>query len=93
MNIALNDTAHQAIFVQLSGKKYPYSPWQNGKVKRGHREDGKILYGRKVFTSEKEFIKQVENMEQDITVQQIRRMTSNAQTKLYQNSSQCVTYV
>lgn len=60
MNIALNDTAHQAILVQLSGKKYPYSPWQNGKVKKGHREDGKILYSRKVFTSEKEFIKQVE---------------------------------
>ncbi len=37
----------------------PYSPWQNGKVERSHREDGKILYGRKVFTSEKELIKQV----------------------------------
>lgn len=37
----------------------PYSPWQNGKVERSHREDGKILYGRKVFTSEKEPIKQV----------------------------------
>ena len=22
----------------------PYSPWQNGKVERSHREDGKILY-------------------------------------------------
>ena len=32
----------------------PYSPWQNGKVERSHREDGKILYGREVFTSEKE---------------------------------------
>ena len=37
----------------------PYSPWQNGKVERSHREDGKILYSRKVFTSEKELIKQV----------------------------------
>ena len=37
----------------------PYSPWQNGKVERSHREDGKILYGRKVFTSEKELIRQV----------------------------------
>lgn len=37
----------------------PYSPWQNGKVERSHREDGKILYGRKVFTSEKDLIKQV----------------------------------
>ncbi|WP_373729201.1 integrase core domain-containing protein, partial [Bacteroides heparinolyticus] len=32
----------------------PYSPWQNGKVERSHREDGKILYARKVFTSEKQ---------------------------------------
>ena len=29
-------------------------PWQNGKVERSHREDGKILYGRKIFRSEKE---------------------------------------
>lgn len=29
----------------------PYSPWQNGKVERSHREDGKILYNRTVFTS------------------------------------------
>lgn len=41
----------------------PYSPWQNGKVERSHREDGKILYGRKVFTSEKELKKQVEKHE------------------------------
>ena len=27
----------------------PYSPWQNGKVERSHREDGKIFYGRKAF--------------------------------------------
>ena len=32
----------------------PYSPWQNGKVERSHSEDGKILYGRKIFRSEKE---------------------------------------
>lgn len=33
----------------------PYSPLQqNGKEERSRREDGKILYGRKVFTSEKE---------------------------------------
>ena len=30
----------------------PYSPWQNGKVERSHREDGKILYSRR-FYSEK----------------------------------------
>ena len=32
----------------------PYSSWQNRKVERSHREDGKILYGRKIFRSEKE---------------------------------------
>ena len=37
----------------------PYSPWQNGKVERSHRKDGKILYGREVFTSEKELKKKV----------------------------------
>ncbi len=37
----------------------PYSPWQNGKIERSHREDGKILYGRKIFTSERELIRQV----------------------------------
>ena len=41
----------------------PYSPWQNGKVERSHREDGKILYGRKVFNSEKELRKQVQKHE------------------------------
>ena len=41
----------------------PYSPWQNGKVERSQREDGKILYGRKVVTSEKELRKQVSKHE------------------------------
>ena len=41
----------------------PYSPWQNGKVERSHREDGKILYGRKAFTSRKELIQQVKKHE------------------------------
>ena len=42
----------------------PYSPWQNGKVERSHREDGKILYGRKAFTSEKELKEQVRRHEE-----------------------------
>lgn len=29
----------------------PYSPWQNGKVERSHREDGKILYSKEIFYS------------------------------------------
>lgn len=52
----------------------PYSPWQNGKVERSHREDGKILYKRKIFTSEKELIKQVEKHE--------KRYNSTAKTSL-----------
>lgn len=41
----------------------PYSPWQNGKVERSHREDGKILYGRHVFRSYKELIIKVSKHE------------------------------
>lgn len=52
----------------------PYSPWQNGKVERSHREDGKILYSRKVFTSEKELIRQVAKHE--------KRYNSTAKTVL-----------
>lgn len=37
----------------------PYSPWQNGKVERSHREDSKIMYNRKIFTREKDLIKQI----------------------------------
>lgn len=37
----------------------PYSPWQNGKVERSHREDGKILYNGTIFRSEKELIEKV----------------------------------
>ena len=41
----------------------PYSPWQNGKVERSHREDGKILYSQKIFRSEKELIEEVKKHE------------------------------
>lgn len=51
-----------------------YSPWQNGKVERSHREDGKILYGRKDFTSEKELIQQARKHE--------RRYNSTAKISL-----------
>ena len=37
----------------------PYSPWQNGKVERSHREDGKILYNRTKFSSLKELKEKV----------------------------------
>jgi len=41
----------------------PYSPWQNGKVERSHREDGKILYNRHIFTRKKDLIRQVKKHE------------------------------
>ena len=31
----------------------PYSPWQNGKVERSHREDGKIVYNKKYLQEKK----------------------------------------
>ena len=37
----------------------PYSPWQNGKVERSHREDQKILYGCMTFTSKKMLLEKV----------------------------------
>lgn len=37
----------------------PYSPWQNGKVERSHREDEKIFYQTQVFTSERELLVKV----------------------------------
>ena len=48
----------------------PYSPWQNGKVERSHREDRKILYNKKAFIGKKELIKKWQNMKEDITSQQ-----------------------
>lgn len=37
----------------------PYSPWQNGKVERSHREDSKILYANNKFYSKTELINAV----------------------------------
>ena len=61
----------------------PYSPWQNGKVERSHREDEKILYKRKVFTSEKELKSQVAKHE--------RRYNKTAKISLnFKNPNQIV---
>lgn len=38
-------------------KTRPYSPWQNGKVERSHREDGENFYSKHVFKSYEEMIK------------------------------------
>lgn len=38
----------------------PYSPWQNGKVERSHREDQKILYQGNTFFSERDLKRQVD---------------------------------
>ena len=40
--------AHTEDELHLIRKIRPYSPWQNGKVGRSHREDGKILYNRSI---------------------------------------------
>lgn len=37
----------------------PYSPWQNGKVERSHREDEKIFYHGQIFYSERELVTKV----------------------------------
>jgi Transposase and inactivated derivatives, IS30 family len=37
----------------------PYSPWQNGKVERSHRIDGKKFYSRNKFTSYKDMVKKL----------------------------------
>ncbi len=41
----------------------PYSPWQNGKVERSHREDGKIFYSRHIFTSKRQMVDQLKKHE------------------------------
>ena len=41
----------------------PYSPWQNGKVERSHREDGKILYSKETFYSLKTLKEKVKKHE------------------------------
>lgn len=72
----------KALHMELRRTK-PYSPWQNGKVERSHREDGKILYGRKVFTSEQELIRQVAKHE--------ARYNKTAKTSLnFKNPNQVV---
>lgn len=58
--------------------------WQNGKVEGSHREDGKILYGCRTFTSEKELEEQVAKHE--------KRYNSTAKTSLaFKSPNQVVT--
>lgn len=43
---------------QIAYKKTrPYSPWQNGKVERSHREDSEKFYSRHIFVSYDDMIK------------------------------------
>ena len=42
----------------------PYSPWQNGKVERSHREDGKILCANNKFYSKNDLISAVKKHEE-----------------------------
>ncbi len=76
------ETVVKKLCIQLRRIR-PYSPWQNGKVERSHREDEKILYKRKVFTSEKELKQQVAKHE--------RRYNKTAKTSLnFKNPNQIV---
>lgn len=76
------EKAAKALNIELRRTR-PYSPWQNGKVERSHREDGKILYGRKIFTSERELIRQVAKHE--------ARYNKTAKTSLnFKNPNQLV---
>ena len=76
------EKAAKALGIEIRRTR-PYSPWQNGKVERSHREDGKILYGRKVFTSEKELKLQVAKHE--------KRYNKTAKTSLnFKNPDQIV---
>ena len=49
---------------RAKGYVKPYSPWQNGKVERSHREDEKILYKNGVFHSLDELISAVKEHEE-----------------------------
>ena len=51
----------------------PYSPWQNGKVERSHREDGKILYSRRYYS---------EKMLREAMEKHVKRYNSTAKTVL-----------
>lgn len=56
----------------------PYSPWQNGKVERSHREDGKILYNRTKFKSLNELKEKVKKHEKryNSTAKQVLKFKS-----------------
>lgn len=63
----IEKTNRISVFEKVATKKgyaikrtRPYSPWQNGKVERSHREDGKILYNCNVFFSLKDLKNKVE---------------------------------
>lgn len=48
--------------LQNKGIRYkkirPYSPWQNGKVERSHREDTEKFYNKRVFKSYEDMMRQ-----------------------------------
>jgi len=57
----IEKTKKESAFEKVANRKgykihrtRPYSPWQNGKVERSHREDDKIVYDREIFYSIKE---------------------------------------
>ena len=51
----------------------PYSPWQNGRVERSHREDSKILYSRRFYS---------EKMLKEAIQKHVKRYNSTAKISL-----------
>ena len=89
-------TNNKSIFEQIldyKGIKYqrtrPYSPWQNGKVERSHREDSK-WYEKHVFSSEEHLIKSHQryvSRGNNIHRKQLKFMSPNEMIEAYFSNS------
>ena len=71
----------------------PYSPWQNGKVERSHREDSLIVYNRKIFTREKDLIKQINKHQNRYNNTAKISLNFKTPNQVIKNISISVTYV
>lgn len=78
------EEAAKALGLELRRTR-PYSPWQNGKVERSHREDGKILYGRQIFFSEKELIEKVAKHERRYNKTAKRQLNFKSPNRMVMN--------
>ena len=90
------NTNNKSIFEQIldyKGITYqrtrPYSPWQNGKVERSHREDSK-WYEKHVFASEEHLIKSHQryvSRGNNIHRKQLKFMSPNEMIEAYFSNS------